>query len=130
MLLRLPTRVGTAGRLTHEQFWVLGTICRAGSMTMGELAAARDVALNTATAHADRLVQAGLVERRQLASDRRVVIVAPTTAGESLYRDLADARARSLAEMLEGLTAEDLDSLAQALPALTRLAQPPPGGVP
>ena len=125
MLLRLPTATAAGPSVTHDQFWLLGTLNRGGPMTMGALAAARDVALNTATAQVDRLVQAGLVERRPVPSDRRVVVVAATDRGREAYADLLGARTAALARMLDGLSAGDLELLERALPALRHLAELP-----
>lgn len=62
----------------------------------------------------DRLEERGLVERRTLASDRRVKTVALTAAGVRLKNDVED-RMHQPPEAFLALTAEDLEDLLRVM---------------
>jgi len=127
--LRMPTELPGGGSATHDQFGVLAELARssgAGGMSMGELAVARGMSLNGATALVDRLVQAGLVERRPDACDRRVVRVALTPTGAGLERRMRAARRQEMERIIGELADAEVEALVAALPALRRLA----GGAP
>lgn len=119
----LPSEVEGIARVTPEQFAMLGQIVDNGALTMSELASGRGIALNTATSLVDRLVTAGLVERRGDATDRRVVRVVITAKGSRLVDELRAVRRRLIRQMLDELTEEEVSSILAAMPALTRLAR-------
>lgn len=111
------------GRVTHDQFGVLVHLSASGGCTMGELAAARSIALNSATALVDRLVQSGFVAREQGATDRRVVRVSATLAGIELVASLRRRRDQYLRRMVGQLDEAELAAIQSALPALERLSR-------
>jgi DNA-binding MarR family transcriptional regulator len=119
---QLPLEVPGQGRVTPEQFSVLAHLNDTGGCTMGELAAARGIALNSATPLVERLVQAGLVARKQSPVDRRVVGVALTDAGRRFVAQLRRARQEAFRRLLESLSEPELEAITTALPALGRLA--------
>jgi DNA-binding MarR family transcriptional regulator len=122
---RLPTEVPGVGGVTREQLPVLGEVAKAGDpgLSMGELAGRTGLALNSATALVDRLVVAGLLERRQDVNDRRVVRVSATAAGHQLREAILAARRAEYERLLAELSPEDLMALRAAVPALARLAE-------
>lgn len=123
--MRLPTDAGATGAVTKEQWGTLVDVDKAGpaGLAMGELAVRRGMAINSATALVDRLVHAGLLERRHDLADRRVVRVAATAEGSRLRQAIA-ARRRERAERLLGaLTPDELERLRASLPVLERLAE-------
>lgn len=122
LVTSLPTEVTGLARVTPEQYGLLSELADSGTLSMTELAAARRVALNTATSIVDRLVAAGLLERRSDPNDRRVVRIAMTEKGQRLVAELRPARRRVIREMLDGLSDEEVVRLQAALPALGRLA--------
>lgn len=119
----LPSAIEGVARVTPEQFAMLSQILDHGALTMTELASGRGIALNTATSLVDRLVTAGLVERRGDATDRRVVRVAITHKGARLVEQLRALRGRVTRQMLDELTDEEVASILGAMPALARLAR-------
>ncbi len=125
VMLRLPTEAPGAGAVTKEQWGVLVEIDKAGpaGLSMGELAAQRGMSMTSATALVDRLVNAGLVERRHDMSDRRVVRASLTPAGRRLRSAIGQARMAEYDRLLSALTAEEMDRLRAAIPALHRLAE-------
>jgi DNA-binding MarR family transcriptional regulator len=122
LVVGLPNEVEGLAKVTTEQYGVLAYVLDRGSVSMGELAVARNVALNTATSLVDRLVAAGLVERRGDPGDRRVVRVVLTARGETLMERLRAIRRAAIRGVLDELSDEEIDRVLAALPALSRLA--------
>ena len=122
LVISLPSEVEGLAKVTPEQFGVLSQILDGGSLSMSELAVARNVALNTATSLVDRLVTAGLVERRGDPNDRRVVRVVVTPRGARLVQELRAVRGAAIRRLLDELGDEEVDRVLAAMPALARLA--------
>ena len=98
--------------LTPTQLAALATVERSGPMRLGDLAAAEGIAPSTLTRLVTALEESGYVRR---------------------HADPRDARASTLvlAASLQLLSAEQRSALADALPVLELLAEPPgpdPGG--
>jgi DNA-binding MarR family transcriptional regulator len=121
---RLPTEAPGVGAVTREQWSALVEVVKAGTvgLSMGELAGRQGMALNSATALVDRLVNAGYLERRADPADRRVVRVGATPAGVELKGAIGEARRMEYERWLARLSPEDLVALRAALPALAHLA--------
>ncbi|MCI0476783.1 MAG: MarR family winged helix-turn-helix transcriptional regulator, partial [Anaerolineales bacterium] len=85
---------GSARHFTDQPFFfyrVCVVIARQnGSATMGELSGALGIPLSTATRFVNRLAAGGYVERLADLSDRRIVRIALTTEGHTLYRTIHD----------------------------------------
>jgi DNA-binding MarR family transcriptional regulator len=92
-----------------------------GPLPMGKLAEALDVSVASATGIVDRMEQRGLVERRREPDDRRVVLVHPTSAGNSVFRDIALQRRKHLAKVLDRMTDSELESFLIGLRAMRRV---------
>jgi DNA-binding MarR family transcriptional regulator len=92
-----------------------------GPLPMGKLAEALDVSVASATGIVDRMEQRGLVERRREPDDRRVVLVHPTAAGNSVFRDIAMERRKHLAKVLDRMTDSELESFLTGLRAMRRV---------
>jgi DNA-binding MarR family transcriptional regulator len=125
LLVALPTGLPGLGQVTQEQYGVLAHLARTGGCTMGELARARGIALNSATAIVERLVVGGLVSREQVPGDRRVVRVVLTEHALPLLDGLRRAREAAMRQLLEQLDDAEVRALAAALPALAKLGQAP-----
>jgi DNA-binding MarR family transcriptional regulator len=129
LVVSMPNEVAGLAKVTTEQYGVLNQILERGSLSMSELAVARNVALNTATSLVDRLVAAGLVGRHGDPSDRRVVRVAITPKGRTLVERLRAIRGAAMRRLLDELTDEEIGLILAAMPALARLAGiPAPAG--
>lgn len=125
VMLRLPTEAEGVGGVTTEQWSALVELRKGGpdGLTMGELAGRRGMALNSASALVERLVQQGLVERRGDAADRRVVRARLTPEGEHLVAAVAARRRAAHEALLARLSPEHRQALEAAVPALARLAE-------
>ena len=82
----------------------------AGAVTIGDLAGRMLLKHHGAVQLVDRLVSAGLVERRRSTADRRVVLVALTAGGANQLERLASHHAHELLKH-EPLLAESLRRL-------------------
>lgn len=88
-----------------------------------ELAAALGVGRSTLSATSDALVRRGLVERRNLADDRRGVLLRLTPAGHALYRALEARAVSGLARLLTETSQAERSALELGLAALRRCLQ-------
>jgi DNA-binding MarR family transcriptional regulator len=117
-LLAHARRRSTWKRLTYQQFNVLRIIHAGGPMGQTEIARRLMVSAPVVTRLAGSLVDAGLVERRRDAADRRAVHLALTLAGRrraaAMRRDLLAAAA----ELIEPLPADRRAAVASALEEL------------
>jgi DNA-binding MarR family transcriptional regulator len=109
--------------LTMTQLKTLFTLSCAQPVTVSELAEWLGISAPTASYLVDRLVQAGLVDRREDPADRRRTLVQLTAAGEGLARRLRQGNRDVLVPFLEQLDMEDLEALDRGLAALARAAE-------
>ncbi len=114
--------------LSPSQLSALSTIERRGPMTLGELAAAEGVQPPTVTGAVTRLEEAGLVARATHERDRRVSMVAVTSAGLDRLRRSRRAKEAFLARGLADLGEEDRDTLSRAAALLEGLLAGRPNG--
>jgi DNA-binding MarR family transcriptional regulator len=103
----------------------LSTIERHGPMTLGELATAERVQPPTVTAVVSRLEEAGLVARTTHERDRRVSMVAVTSAGLEFLRESRRAKEAFLARGLASLSDEDRAALARSAELLDAMLAAP-----
>ena len=106
--------------LSPERLSLLSVLVYAGPRTMGDLARAEQVTRPAITRIVDALEEAGLVSREPVATDRRVVLVTATPAGRAVLEDARRRRVETLAAVLEGMSADELERLSQALAVVRR----------
>ncbi|MBM3130977.1 MAG: winged helix DNA-binding protein [Chloroflexi bacterium] len=130
-LAKLSAR-GGAHHLADQPFFfyrVCVIIARQnGSATMGELSSALGVPLSTATRLVNQLAAGGYVKRATDPADRRIVRVALTAEGNSLYRAIHDFAQQRVQTALRRFTPRErttlLALLHKALPALSEIVPP------
>lgn len=123
----LSQKVGDVeSRLTVAQRKVLLSLDVYGPTSMSEIARQEGVTLPAATALMDKLVAMGYVQRVADPRDRRIVLVEPTTEGNSIIENLKQRFMTRLDEILECLTEEDRRELMDALGTLTFIFQKVP----
>jgi DNA-binding MarR family transcriptional regulator len=109
--------------MSPSQLSALATIERKGPMTLGELASAESVQPPTVTAVVARLEEAGLVARATHERDRRVSMVAVTSAGLEFLRESRRAKEAFLARGLASLPDEDRAALARSAELLEAMLE-------
>lgn len=100
----------------------LSTLDSAGPTRLTDLAVREGVSQPSMTALVSRLAKQGLVSRGTDASDGRIVLVAITDAGREVLRRRAASRVAFVTSLIDALDPADRAALAQAVPALRRLA--------
>lgn len=118
---RLRSARGDHG-LTLGQLSMLATLDRHGPMTPSELAAHEGIRPPSVTRTLASLEDLGMVTRAESAHDRRSTLVTLTPAALTLLTDDRRRRDALLADLLDGLTADERETLARAVPLLDRLA--------
>ncbi|MDD4984485.1 MAG: MarR family transcriptional regulator [Dehalococcoidales bacterium] len=109
--------------LTMPQVKTLFFICNQPGATSSRLAEALGVTPPNVTGIVDRLVEQGLVTRRDNPEDRRVSVLQITPEGEAIISALRERKSSIMKEILEHLSAEELSRIVEALTGLSVAAQ-------
>jgi DNA-binding MarR family transcriptional regulator len=109
--------------VTARQATLLWLVKRNPGLSLAELAAEEGISPPALSGHVDRLERAGLIERVRSSDDRRRVGLRLTEDGSRLLRNVRARRTTWLAARLGVLDSTDLQAIAAALPALTRLVE-------
>lgn len=116
--------------VSMAQLHIMFTLQRSGEMTMSHLADVLNVSLSNATGLIDRLEERGYIARERVSTDRRVVLVRVTPAGEQMLDEvdaLSDALLRSV---LGRIPAPQLKVVARAIAALREAVDSTVGSMP
>ena len=105
--------------VTLVQFRALVVLRAAPGANLGELANSLGVTASTATRTCDRLVERGLVQRRESEVNRRELHLELTERGRRLVDRATRARRRQLQTVLAAMPPEERDRLVPALEAFT-----------
>ncbi|MGE0666257.1 MAG: MarR family winged helix-turn-helix transcriptional regulator [Sphingomonadales bacterium] len=101
--------------VTRSQWWVLSNLSRHDGMMQTELAGILDVGKVTVGGLVERLEQAGWVERRPDAADRRAKRVHLTAKAHRVLSDIREAGHEMNEMAFEGLSRSDRRALADLL---------------
>lgn len=101
--------------VTVPQLRVLVMVDTRGSLNLAAVAAGLDVNPSNASRTCDRLIKAGLLNRRDSPADRRNLTLTLTDAGRKLVDRVTKHRRTAIAGVLREMSAEDRDLLAGAL---------------
>jgi DNA-binding MarR family transcriptional regulator len=99
----------------------LATVERTGPRRITDLSVSEGITQPSMTSLVTALEKSGLVERRQDASDQRVVLVALTPAGAEYLRKRRQAGTEAFARLIAELPPTDAAAIAAAAPALRHL---------
>lgn len=121
-ITRVLRRSNLPGDLSAAAASTLYTLANLGPARITTLAEAEHVTQPAMTQVVRRLEQAELVTREADPDDGRVVVVAATDLGIALSLERRAARAATLAALVAELEPEVASALADALPALERVA--------
>lgn len=119
---RLRNEGSGSDTLSATGIAVLARLRRDGPQNLQALAVAEHVRPPSMSRIVDRLVELEHVTREPHPDDRRAVLVALASAGESFLADTVRQRSGWLTARLDRLEASDRDAILAALPALQRLA--------
>jgi DNA-binding MarR family transcriptional regulator len=112
-------------RVTLTQFRLLVVLDAHGPTRLNSLAARLGVASSTALRTVDRLVAAGLVDRRDNERDRREVVIRLTPAGHDVVREVTSRRKQAIEEIAERMPVDRRRALVEALAAFAEAADEP-----
>jgi DNA-binding MarR family transcriptional regulator len=107
--------------ITARQATLLWLVKRNPGLSLAELAAEEGISPPAMSGHVDRLERIGLIERVRSTEDRRRVGLRLTDEGLRLMRRIRARRTTWLADRLGALDDSELDAVATAVPALSRL---------
>jgi DNA-binding MarR family transcriptional regulator len=110
--------------VTMSQAKVLYTVLAAGSLRMSELAARLRVSVSTTSGQVERLVEQGLLDRRDDPADRRQVVVSVTTAGADLLGRFRELNNEQLMLLLARIDDDSLELIERAIRILAEAADP------
>jgi DNA-binding MarR family transcriptional regulator len=111
--------------VTVPQFRVLVMISTRGPLNLAAVAAGLDINPSNASRTCDRLIKAGLLNRRESAVDRRHITLTLTPAGRRLVEKVTKHRRMAIERVLRQLDPADRDALADALEAFATAAGEP-----
>jgi len=121
--LVLAVRSATADRagLSLTAAATLARLQSEGPARLTELATAEGISQPSMTALVARLSAQGLVRREQDPTDGRALVLSLTAAGADLLAQRRATRTARLAPFVAGLSPDDAQRIAEALPALQNL---------
>ena len=118
---RLNRRLAMApGGLSHGLLMSLATVAKHGPMRLAELAQIEQVSAPSMTRTVSELESRDLVVRSGDPDDGRAIQLEVTAAGIDAILKARAARADVVAQLLDGLDAEELSRIEAALPALEK----------
>ncbi len=101
--------------LTAMQWQPLYLVAMGRAQTAADLAREMQVDTGATTRMIDRLAAKGLLTRERSSSDRRLVKLVLTEAGQTAAREVPEVLCRSLNSHLDGFSAAELDQLKHLL---------------
>jgi DNA-binding MarR family transcriptional regulator len=113
--------------VTVPQLRVLMMIATRGPMNLVSAAAGLSVSAPNASRICDRLLKAGLLDRREDANDRRNITLTLTDDGRVLIDRVVRHRRTAIRRVLRNMSARERESLAAALDSFAAAAGEPAG---
>lgn len=95
--------------ISPSQFPLLKVLEAKGEATVSEVAASLSMSVAGATGLIDRLVKAGLVERRRDEADRRLVFVTLSPEGRAMLDEARRLRRSIIAEIMSSLQRDEVE---------------------
>ena len=109
--------------VTMSQAKLLHVVATEPEASMSSLAGRLGVSLSTLSGVVDRLVEHGLLDRREDPADRRQVIIALTAEGRSVIERFRELGSRHFRSLLELLDSDELTGLARGVKAMATRAE-------
>lgn len=121
VLGRLNRRLRSAGGgLSHGLLSALATINKDGPMRLAELSQLEQVSAPSTTRLVAELEAQGLVSRRPDPADGRAILISVTPKGTDTVLRARTARGSMIEEMFSQLSADEIEAITAALPALEK----------
>lgn len=95
--------------LTHTEFEILEALLHKGPLLLGDVQRKILLSSGGVTYTIDRLVEKGLVERRECPTDRRARYAALTSKGEALIAEIFPVYAERIDDVMSALSAREQD---------------------
>lgn len=132
LLLDITARsvAGVDDTLTVPQLRVLVILSSRGATNLTTLAGQLDVQPSTIGRMAERLVSAGLIDRRPHPHSRREIVVELTRRGRAVVDNVTTRRRAEIARVAELMPARERVGLVRALQAFTEAGGEPPADAP
>lgn len=111
--------------VTTPQLRVLVMVATRGPLNLAAVAAGLDVSASNASRICDRLLKAGLLDRRDLPTDRRNVTLTLTEDGQALVDKVIRHRRRAITRVLRNMGARERERLVNALDSFAAAAGEP-----
>lgn len=111
--------------LTVAQLKALFTLADWGPTPIGGVAGRLRIGLPAASSLVERLVEQGLVQRREDRADRRRTLAETTEEGRALAERLRQGSREALRTWMERMESDDLDALVRGLVALVAIGGSP-----
>ena len=108
--------------LTMSQAKVLYLVQASTPIGLSELASRLGVTVSTASGLVERVVEAGLLDRRDDPADRRHVLLSVTAGGTARLDHMRELNARQMRLILERVATRDLASIDRAIRVLSDAA--------
>jgi DNA-binding MarR family transcriptional regulator len=124
-LLRRIRRVDEESGLTAARLSALSVLVFGGPTTLGSLARAEQVSAPTMSRLVTALEREGLAVREPHAEDGRAVVVAASPEGRAILERGRERRIAELAELLDGLGPDELETLGAAALIVERVSALP-----
>ncbi|GAA2876297.1 MarR family transcriptional regulator [Pseudonocardia halophobica] len=112
-------------RVTLPQLRIMVMIASRGPLNLGAIAASLEVHPSNASRACDRLVAAGLLDRRDDPADRRNLLLQLTKAGAQLVDEVTVQRRQAIQDTLEKMPVRRRRGLVAALSAFADAAGEP-----
>ena len=122
LVLRLGSVTTFRDGLSRTAAATLSRLATSGVARLTDLAVAEGVSQPSMSSLIARLVDRGLVRREPDPDDARAAQLSLTPAGTALVAERRAQRTRRLDMAVSGLSPDDVARIADAVPALTRLA--------
>lgn len=111
--------------VTVPQFRALMLVYTRGPLNLASVAEALDVNPSNASRTCDRLIKAGLLDRRESSVDRRNIVLTLTPAGRRLVGKVTKHRRAAIERVLGEMTPAQRDAVAEALSVFAAVAGEP-----
>ncbi len=110
-----PLEQKTRSHLSHVQHFAVSTLYRKGSMSMSELAQEMQISKQQLTPLVNKLINQGLLVKKEDENDRRIMRIEVTEQGRSMLREIFAEIRVDLVEKLRLLPERELTELDRML---------------